>query len=451
MKFVDLVKNFFSEGDARSLKAKRHVVASFGLKGMSIVLGLVLVPIVLNYLDAERYGIWLTLSSIIAWFSFFDVGLGNGLRNKLSEAFADGDLLRARMYVSTTYFILTLLVVVVLALFFIINPFLDWQVILNTTTVETKELALIAAVVFVFFMVRMVLGLIGSILLADQRPAVSNAFGPIGNLFSFIAIVILSKVTEGSLVTLAFVLSMTPVVVIIGATVFLFSKDYRNISPSLKYVDLSKYADLLNLGFKFLYLQMSSIVFFSTTNFLIAQYSDQTNVAAYNIAYKYLFVTNMVYSIILTPIWSAVTDAQARDDYHWLKRTLRKLNILSGLMAVVIVFSLLISPFVYDLWVGDSVSIPFALSAAIAAYLIQQVIVAPFSAFINGFGKLKLGLWIMTGKLVCFIPIAIFLGKQYGVIGIVLSMLVIQIPSLIIEPLQTFKLVNKKANGIWGK
>ena len=85
-----------------------------------------MVPIVLAYIHKEQYGIWLTLSSIIGWFSFFDIGLGHGLRNKLSESLAENDLVKAKTYVSTTYAILILIFSSLLLLFFVVNPFLNW-------------------------------------------------------------------------------------------------------------------------------------------------------------------------------------------------------------------------------------------------------------------------------------------------------------------------------------
>lgn len=449
-KLIIYIQNFF-QGHERTVKAKKHILFSLGLKGISIVVGLAFVPLILNYLDAERYGIWLTLSSIIAWFSFFDIGLGNGLRNRFAEAIAKEDHELARSYVSTTYAILGIIFAIVIILFLIINPFLNWQKILNTTAVGTHELAIVALIVFVFFVLRFFFKLIGTILLADQRPAINNAFGPLGNLLSLLIIYVLTKTTEGSLINLAAVLSAVPVLVLIIASLMFFNKDYRRYAPSIKYVDFSKSKDLLALGFKFFYLQIASIIFFSTTNFLIAQFSDQKTVAAYNVAYKYFFVVNMVFGIIVSPFWSAVTDAYARDDYDWLRKTIKKLNMISVLMVFLLIGALFFSQWVYKIWIGDKLIIPFALNFIIMLYLAQQVIVRPFSTFISGFGKLKLGLYVITIKLTLFLPLAYFLGRAYGALGVVLSMLLVQLPSLIIEPIQVYKLINKKASGIWNK
>ncbi len=451
---MNRIKNFainFFKGHERSVKAKKHILYSLGLKGVSIVVGLAFVPLILNYLDAERYGIWLTLSSIIAWFSFFDIGLGNGLRNRFAEAIAKNDHELARTYVSTTYAILGIIFSGIIILFIVINPFLNWQKILNTTAVGTHELAIVALIVFVFFILRFFFKLIGTILLADQRPAVNNAFGPLGNLLALLIIYVLTKTTESSLINLAAVLSAVPVFILIIATFIFFLKDYRKYAPSVKYIDLSKSKDLLSLGFKFFYFQIAAIIIYSTTNFLIAHFSNQEMVAAYNVSFRYFNIVFLVFSIILSPFWSAVTDAFYRDDYKWLKDVLKKLNIVSGILLLGLFFLFFISGYIYKLWIGERLVIPSSLSMLTTIYIALLVIKAPFSIFINGFGKLKMGILSITFSMFIFVPLMYFLGTDYGVTGILWAMILIQIPSGILQPIQVYKIVNKKARGLWNE
>ena len=55
------------------------------LKPVSMILSLMYTPILLNYLGNEKYGLWATLLSVINWVNYFDVGIGNGLRNLLAK------------------------------------------------------------------------------------------------------------------------------------------------------------------------------------------------------------------------------------------------------------------------------------------------------------------------------------------------------------------------------
>ena len=147
---LNLINNFF-KGDKRSVRAKKNIIASFVIKGISIVVGFLMVRVVLDYLDTSKYGIWLTLTSFITWFTFFEIGLGSGLKNELSEALAKKDFELGKIYVSTTYAILTIVIGIVAILFFTANFYIDWTKILNTDRNMSSELTNLAFIVFGFF------------------------------------------------------------------------------------------------------------------------------------------------------------------------------------------------------------------------------------------------------------------------------------------------------------
>jgi O-antigen/teichoic acid export membrane protein len=155
-----LFKSFFTKGDARTLVVKKNVAFSFLFKGGSILISLILVPLTINYITPLHYGIWLTLSSLIGWFGFFDVGLGNGLKNKLSEAISRGDHFLAKSYVSTTYAVMSIIGASLLTIFILLNFFIDWAKILNAPESMSHELGLVAFVFFFIFSIQFVIQLI---------------------------------------------------------------------------------------------------------------------------------------------------------------------------------------------------------------------------------------------------------------------------------------------------
>ena len=449
---LNLITTFFSKGSQRSLQAKKHILYSFFLQGTSILIGLLFVPLLLHYLDAERYGIWLTLTSIVGWFTFFDAGLGNGLRNRLTEALAIGDHQLAREYVSTTYAIISGIFIGVLILFYCVNPLLHWSAILNTTRVPEHELSLLALFVFTFFLLRFIFNLIGIILMADQKPALNNAFNPISSIISISIIYILSLTTKGALVTMGLVLSIVPVIVLSVATLILFRTRYKFLRPGIKFIKWQHAHSLLGLGVKFFMIQVASIILFTTSNIIITQVLGADQVAIYNIAFKYFQVPVMLYAIIMTPIWSAVTDAYTRKDYKWLKNTLSKLNKFSVLVFVGIILMLLLSPYVYKYWLGKNIAIPFVVSATMALYAIINVFLSPYSQFINGMGKLFLSSRLVIFIFIFYIPLAILLAKSpLQLAGVMLATCIINSIGIPIQIYQTNKLINQKAHGVWNK
>lgn len=448
----NLFKKYLSKGTERSILAKRHILYSFFIKSISVLIGFILVPLLLNYLDVERYGIWLTLTSIVGWFTFFDAGLGNGLRNRLTEALAKKDIPLAREYVSTTYALITAIFISVLILFYLINPFLQWNKILNTSLVPANELSLLAVIVFTFFFLRFIFQLIGIILMADQRPALNNAFNPIGNIIVLVFIYILTLTTKGNLLLMGFILSAVPVITLIIASILLFKNKYRYISPSLNYVKWVHAHHLLGLGVKFFIIQIGSIVLFTTANIIISQVLGPAHVAVYNVAFQYFLIPVMLYSIIMTPIWSAVTDAYVKEDFQWLKNTLIKLNKMSLLFFILIVIMLILSPNIYKFWLGDKIYIPFAVSASIALYALINVFLSPYSQYINGMGKIFFGSRVVVFSILFYIPLAVFLAKSpLQLAGVILATCIINGIGIPFQVYQTNKLINQEAKGIWNK
>ena len=65
---------------------------SYIAKVLTLLMGFVSVPLTVDYLGAERYGVWLTISSLLLWVALTDFGLaGNALVNVLSEAVGHDD------------------------------------------------------------------------------------------------------------------------------------------------------------------------------------------------------------------------------------------------------------------------------------------------------------------------------------------------------------------------
>ncbi len=450
-----LLNNRFLSGHERTVKLKKNIVASLLIKGMSIIIGFFMVRISLGYLDQTKYGIWLTISSLLVWFNFFEIGLGNGLKNKLAEALAKNDYKLGKIYVSTTYAILSIIIAIVFSMFIVTNQFIDWTAILNTDRNLARELSSLALIVFSFFFLRFVLKLIGIVLVADQRPAINNLFGPIGNLISLIIIYILTKISHGSLLYLGITLSVVPIIVLIIVSIYFYSHDYKKIAPSVKSINFKYSKDLLSLGVKFFLIQLTSLIFYQTSNIIISQYFGPAQVTPYNIAYKYFSTIIMLFTIIINPFWAAFTEAWVKEDVHWVKRAINRLLLVWGSMVILSVLMFLISDQFFNLWIGaeqmKNIQISLRLKLALMIYFALLTFGGVFNMFINGVGKIRLQGFVLLFGALLFVPLVILFIKvfNWGIESVVIAMVVTNIYHPIIAPIQYRKLVNKKATGIW--
>lgn len=443
------IKKFFTLGHQRSIQAKKNIISSFLIKGLSIVISLVFVPLTISYINPTQYGIWLTLSSIIAWFSFFDIGFGNGLRNKYAEAKATGNILIAKKYISTTYVILTLLFSIVWFCFIIVNFFVDWSKVLNAPNNMEAELSVLAIIVFSFFCIQIVLKTINVILIADQKPAKASFFDMIGQLFALIIIFILTKTTDGSLIYLGLTFGFVPILVLLISSFIFFNTVYKDLKPSFKFVEFSIGKDILKLGIKFFIIQIAFIVIYQTSNIIIAQVASPDDVTIYNIAFKYFGIATMVFSIIMTPFWSAFTNAFTIKDYDWMKLTYNKLAKISIVIILSVILLFGLSSYAYKLWIGDVVEVRYTVSLMVAFFVMLNIWNSLHSILLNGMGKIKLQLFLSIIGMVLNIPLAIYFGNKFGIEGVVVAGVLLSIISAIIAPLQLKLILNKKAIGIW--
>jgi len=446
-----LLKKILNSENKRSFQMQKNIIFSLLFKGISILTSLILVPMTLNYLNPTEYGVWLTLGSIMTWITLFDIGLGNGLRNKLTEAFSNGDIVKAKSLVSTTFALLTIIIGIFLFFFLIINPFLDWSVILNTTAESSKNLSKIVLIVFVFFSFQFVLKTVGTIFISDQKPAANDFLGAISSLLSLIVIYILSKFTSGSLLYVAITFSSLPALVFLVTCFFVFNHRYDSIKPSVQSIDWSYGKDLMNLGVQFFILQIGGLILYFTSNIIVAQLFSPYDVTVYNIAYKYANIISMVCIIIITPLWSSSTDAYQQNDWKWFKNIEKKMLKVYVLVFFVALILLFASSWFYKFWIGDSVSIPFKLSLIMIIYNLCFVFSSIYIYILNGIGKIRLQLWSSVIEIIFTIPLCILFGKIVGIEGVVLGMVVMILFRCIWAPIQFKRIITEKAIGIWNK
>ena len=163
----------FTNGCTRSITVKKNIAGALVLKCISILISLQVVPLTIDYINPTKYGIWLTLSSIIAWLSYFDLGFAHGFRNRFAESKAKGDIKLAKEYISTTYIVLFLLFSFILLIVLIVNNFLNWSSILNIAPVYNNELHIVFGLLACFFCLNIVASVFTTMLMADQKPALA--------------------------------------------------------------------------------------------------------------------------------------------------------------------------------------------------------------------------------------------------------------------------------------
>ena len=440
---------FFNKGHERSLRARRNIFISLIVKGGSVIISLMLIPLTIKYVNPAQYGIWLTLSSLITWAALFDMGLGNGLKNKLTEFIAKDKITLARSYVSSAYAILSIISVLLFVVFWAINGHLDWNNILNTGSAKDHDLDGIVLLIFGFFCIQFVLQLINTVLTANQEPAKTGIINFVAQFFTFIAILILARYTTGSLKLLVWAFAGIPLLVLLAGSVWFYNYNYKMIAPAFKLIKLSSAKKLLATGSTFFIIQIAALVMYETDNIVITRMLGPKEVTTFNIAYKLFSVILMFFVIVITPFWSAFTEAYTKKDFAWIKNAIANANKMWFALSFCAVLLLLISPWIYNAWLGKTISVPFSLSIAMCVYCMAFIWQAIHVQLINATGKIRLQLYIGILAMLFNIPLSIFLVRRIGLAGITWSNTAFFIVMGIFFSIQTKKIINQTATGIF--
>ncbi len=401
-----------------------------GLRATGIMLSLLVVPLTLGYLAPYEYGIWITLNSILTWINYFDIGLGNGLRNKLAEAIAKNDLRLGKVYVSTTFALLSVIVAILCGLFFVVNEYINWDTVLNVTE-EISGLNTIVIILFVSLSISFVMRTVGNIYMAYQRTWISSLFTVLGSALSLVWIIYLRYFEPPSLLKVAVAFSLSPIIIYCIAYPVTFYIQYREIKPSIRHIQMRHAKSLGGLGIKFFVLQMSCLLIFATSNVLISNIFSPAEVTPYSIAHRLFNVPAIAFSILTSPLWSAITDAYARKELQWIEKNISKMLKIWLLCSAGLCLMVLISPIIYKIWIGDSVKISTSLSISMAVYNIIFLFTTLFSAYCNGVGHLRAAIISMCSAAVLFYPCCYIFTLYLGVSGVAYAMgFVLLIPAI---------------------
>ena len=446
------IKAYLNKGPERSSKAKKNIAALTLLKGISVLCALVNVPLTIDYVSSYEYGIWLTISSLITWLSFFDLGLGNGLRNKFIEAVQTGKHKLAKIYVSTAYAIISIIVTLVAVTAIAISWNLDWSRLLNAHADLESQLQWTIMIAIINFSMLFILGLNRSLLNAIQMPAIASMFDTASQVLLCLVLLVLTQFGNGSLVYLALAMGGTSIFVLLISNAWTFSHLLKQYKPSLKYVRFSMAKNIMSLGIMFFFLQIIAILFYQANNLIISHFVGPEEVTVYNIAYQYMQILTMIFNILITPFWSAYAEANVKGDYLWMKSTTSRLIKIVGMIALLGVVMIAVSPAFYKIWLQGKVEVPLIVTILVFGFHISNIWSTLWTQLLCGFGKIRLQLICSTLCCLTYLPMAIYGCQRFGLVGLLTASLI----SFVLFTswfgiIQVRKLIGHTATGIWNR
>ena len=447
-----ILKQHILGGDNRSNLIRKNIIISFCIKIWSALVQLLMVPLTLHCLGVYENGLWLTISSLLIWIDNLDIGLANGLRNKLAVHLALGEKIEAQKTVSSTFYMLVLLFIPII---FLINIWIfcvDTYQFFNVDSDIVNNLNVILHVSAILVCTTFIFKFIGNFYMALQLPAINNALNTLGQTIALLGVVVLYVTGIHSLLCVALINTISPLIVYVVAYPITFYKKYPDLCPHISMVSKSSMKSLATTGIKFFVLQIAGVVLFMSTNILISRFFSPELVTPYQIAYRYFMVLQLIFVIICAPYWTATTDAYKKNDFEWIKKSNKLLDKMMTSLFIIAFFMVIFARPIYTIWIGDVNAVSLPMTVIVAVYVMILVASMRYSYILNGFGTLRLQLIMTIIAAVLYIPLATLVCSYKNNLNYLLYvMCAVNLPGLLVNIVQYYKIVNRRAKGIWLK
>lgn len=424
------------EIDASEKNINKNIALGLVYKPVSMILSYLYIPVVLAYLGDEKYGVWATVLSVLSWIALFDIGIGNGLRNKLAENFKDYDSLKTRKYVSSAYIMLTAIVMTLMIATVIVFSFVNWKSFFKVEANFEDNLTVVMNISVICMCVSFVMSICKSVYLALQKNHITNLMGLIQQGLMLASVIFLKNCTDGNLVFVAIAYGISNLVVELLFTLKLF-KINKDFIPKLKYFSRDEAKATTGLGIQFFIIQIASMILYATDNIIITQICGPAQVTPYTTANKLFSMITAVFSIMIAPYWSAITVRKSEGDIAGIKKAKKKMLCLWGMaVAGCILLAVIFKP-VVRIWLQRDMTFQNGLIPLMAVYAIVYAWNAVYSQIGNGLSLMRVSVIIAIVQSLVNVIASVLFGAVLGMesVGVLLGTVVAMLVSSIVMPI----------------
>ncbi len=322
----------------RSLERYRRAgltsVAAVTAKAVSVATALVTVPLALHYLGSDRYGMWLTISSISLMLGFADLGLGNGVLNAISEANGRDDRMMGREAVSSGLLLLSLVGVGLIAIFAAVSTFVPWARVYNVTSADAMREAGPATAVFVLvWALNIPLDIVQRVQLGYQRGFVNYLWQAAGSLFALGAAILAIEMNAG-LPWLVLALTGGPLLAVSLNACRRVRLSPTMAAPGFAFREMGRRRANTPSWRAVLRDSAGHDVQLRVRQRRDRTSSRQSQVPQYAVPARLFAFIGVLVAMLIGPLWPAYGEALTRGDISWVKRTLQRTLILTVLLTI---------------------------------------------------------------------------------------------------------------------
>ncbi|MER7165095.1 lipopolysaccharide biosynthesis protein [Micromonospora sp. NPDC000207] len=411
-------------GVGRTRRLATGIVSSLAGRAVGLVAPLVVTPLTFGYLGAERYGLWMAVTSLTGMALFADLGLGNGLLTRLSRLHGTGDRPAAAREVSSAYAVLGALTAGLLVLLAVAGVTVPWADLFAVTDPRVAAGApAVALVCLGAFLVNVPLALVQRIQYAHQEVTRSNLWQAAGSLSSVVLVGVAVAARVDPVLVVAVAVGAVPATNLVN-TVAYFAGRGRDLRPRRRLVDRRVARNLLRLGAAFCALSVLTSAALNVDAFLVGRVLGLTEAAVYAVVLRLFALLGLFVTVVNLPLWPANGEAIARGDVRWVRRSTRRMVLVSvGAVTLPGVALVVAGNPLLDWWLRDPLfpTVPVALLAALAGWSVLVAAAAPLFMAQNAVSLLGPQFFGWAGFLAVSVPAKVLLAEGYGLTGVAVA------------------------------
>jgi len=433
--------------ERRSRSIMRGTVSAILARGLGALAGLITVPLTVRYLGGERYGVWVTISSVMLFLGFTDLGLASSLTNYLGKAFGEDDKESARRYVLTACLVLSVIALLLtIAGIVFAQPLARLMFPSVDPDLIRREVVPSLIIAFASFAFSLPLVVVSRLLVAFQESAAANLWILIASLAGFVG-VLLVILCRGRLPWLVFGLLGAHALVHATSAVWLFGWHKRWLLPAGWDFDFTIVRDLFSSSWKFFVANAAWLINSQTDNIIIAHYLGAAQVTPYSVTFRIFAYATLIQMLAAPTLWPAYTEAVTKKDFDWIRGIFRKSLRWSLLIAAVaLVILTIFGQTIINIWAGPTAVPPFSAIVWMAIWnlILGYLIVA--SCLLQATGQVT-GLSIYSSlTAVLNVALSIWFARLYGITGVIAATVVAyMIASVIPVSIETRRLLTRFA------
>lgn len=299
------------------------VCTSWITKSLAIIVSIVTLPIVTEQLGKHYYGLWMMIFQISSFLIYADLGLTNSVGRLLSRYRVDNDSESIKKLMTTSFFILLSMGIIVFLGSLIICPWIPGllNIPLADYSVTTRVFMITSGATAILLPMRIGYGMLAG----TQSYGILNLTPSLESTIKFSGIILLVISSHFSLLNFAIVMSVA-LLALQTLNLLMGVKKTGKVTISPQFYSKEIARELVSLGGSSLLINIVGIGGISALSLLLGRYYGTETIAVYGICLT--FITHLSYLLtqVVRPMTTLASEFQAAKDlitlrYNYFKFT----------------------------------------------------------------------------------------------------------------------------------